>query len=218
MPNLRFSTFREASDHVKSLDAHTRSKAKITRDGIEFIVVYPAASTTANPTQFKSPLQTSSKPNSTSDFASKKQHFSEPEIKAPVPYLTSRPSLWLAQEIAPTLPTDSKPRDLPPRLVSADKELPLPAIAAAVRRDHSDETASRTLCMRCGLAISLERLKANPGAQRCIKCQSELELTRDTRKKAMPSFAGTDEQIRAMKARQWGEMASRGKIPQKRKK
>jgi len=36
------------------------------------------------------------------------------------------------------------------------------------------------ICIQCGQDIGFERLRANPGAERCIRCQTQFEKTHGT--------------------------------------
>jgi hypothetical protein len=71
---------------------------------------------------------------------------------------------------------------------------------------------SNRLCTRCGQRIPQARVDLMPNVLRCVRCQSNVEETQDTRTKADEGFGGSREDIRKMKARQWGEVANRGVI------
>ena len=71
---------------------------------------------------------------------------------------------------------------------------------------------SNRLCTRCGQRIPQARVDLMPNVLRCVNCQSNVEETQDTRAKADEGFGGSREDIRKMKARQWGEIANRGII------
>lgn len=43
-------------------------------------------------------------------------------------------------------------------------------------RQRMDE-GSYGICIQCGQDIGFERLRANPGAERCIRCQTQYEKT-----------------------------------------
>jgi RNA polymerase-binding protein DksA len=45
----------------------------------------------------------------------------------------------------------------------------------AARRRMAEGTYG--YCSNCGLEIAFERLRANPGAERCIQCQTQFEKT-----------------------------------------
>ncbi|MGI9302308.1 MAG: TraR/DksA C4-type zinc finger protein [Gammaproteobacteria bacterium] len=71
--------------------------------------------------------------------------------------------------------------------------------------------ANTKLCIDCGSPIPLDRLEANPSTRRCILCQALLEA-RDpslTQRRMDGGLAGTREDHKKMRARQWGDMQSR---------
>jgi len=68
---------------------------------------------------------------------------------------------------------------------------------------------SSKLCIDCGKRILLARIAINPNAVRCIMCQTAFEQTHDTRIKVDEDFGGSREEVKKMKAKQWGEMVNR---------
>jgi len=71
---------------------------------------------------------------------------------------------------------------------------------------------SSRLCTRCGNPIPKARVDLMPNVLRCVNCQSGIEITTDTRIKAEEDFGGSRDDVRKMKAKQWGDMANRGVI------
>jgi hypothetical protein len=67
------------------------------------------------------------------------------------------------------------------------------------------------LCIDCGELIPPARVKAVPNVQRCAKCQSLLER-RDpsiTKRRMDEGLAGSRDDNKKMRSRQWGDMIKR---------
>jgi len=67
------------------------------------------------------------------------------------------------------------------------------------------------LCAGCREPIAVERLESVPDAQFCTRCQSENEVTRDTRRYIDEGLAGSREDHKKMRGRQWSEMVQRSR-------
>lgn len=68
------------------------------------------------------------------------------------------------------------------------------------------------ICIDCGKSIPKARIELMPHVLRCVNCQSEFEMTHDTRIKVDEGFGGSRDDVRKMKSKQWGEMVNRGII------
>ena len=87
---------------------------------------------------------------------------------------------------------------------------PTPSIPPSYN-NIGDENSFR-VCVDCGTFIPKARVELMPNVLRCVRCQSAFEKTHDTRTKVNEGFGGSREDVRKMKAKQWGEMANRGII------
>ena len=211
MRRQRFATFAQAKDYYLKLSVEQRRVAHIQPDEGEYAVLFKTEDIT--PSRAKE-VQISTdeelKTHKVKNASEPNADGTEPQReKARAPGRSSR---WLvSSDPAPKLPTDNKPRELPTRLDARGKTLPNPVQPKGEPQSTPTGDASLTPCVGCGTAIPRERLLANPSAIRCVACQLQFERTADVRRKAVSPFAGTDEQVRSMKAKQWGEMMSRTK-------
>ena len=65
-------------------------------------------------------------------------------------------------------------------------------------------------CNICGSLIPQARIDLQPNVARCVSCQAQYEKVVDTSRKVDEGFGGSREEVRKMKAKQWGEMVNRG--------
>ena len=70
---------------------------------------------------------------------------------------------------------------------------------------------SERLCNACQEPIPEERLKSLPNTQYCVRCQSQSESGHDTRRYADEGLAGSREDHKKMRGRQWGGMVQRSR-------
>jgi hypothetical protein len=70
-------------------------------------------------------------------------------------------------------------------------------------------SASERLCIECGVVIPPERVRAIPTVSRCMKCQSSLEQTHDTRRWIDEGLAGTREGHKKMRGKLLSDMRKR---------
>lgn len=66
-------------------------------------------------------------------------------------------------------------------------------------------------CSECGQAIPEARLLKVPDARFCVACQEKYERTHDTRPHIDEGLAGSREDHKRMRAKQWGDMARRSR-------
>ena len=81
-------------------------------------------------------------------------------------------------------------------------------IKKAKQVENLGEMSSK-VCIDCGGKIIKARVDANPQVLRCIGCQIAFEQTHDTRIKVDEGFGGSREEVKRMKAKQWGEVVNR---------
>lgn len=79
-----------------------------------------------------------------------------------------------------------------------------------LREDATDTSAIR-LCGGCGQAIPAARLRSMPGAQFCVACGEKYEKTHDTRPRIDEGLAGSREDHKRMRGKQWGDMVQRSR-------
>jgi 5-methylcytosine-specific restriction endonuclease McrA len=72
-------------------------------------------------------------------------------------------------------------------------------------------------CNVCGTLIPQLRIDLQPNVTRCVTCQAQYETVVDTSRKVDEGFGGSREDIRKMKAKQWGEMVNRENVTKYRK-
>jgi hypothetical protein len=76
--------------------------------------------------------------------------------------------------------------------------------------DGKSQPLSNRPCTNCGHFIPKARLEIKPNTLRCVPCQSKYEKVVDTSRKVVEGFGGNRDEVRKMKAKQWGEMVNRG--------
>jgi hypothetical protein len=81
----------------------------------------------------------------------------------------------------------------------------LPSTAIANQSDHN--------CIECGEPIPEARLKITPQPCRCVECQQTLERKNpdNCKRKIDEGLAGSREDHKRLKARDWGAMVNRNK-------
>jgi RNA polymerase-binding transcription factor DksA len=67
------------------------------------------------------------------------------------------------------------------------------------------------LCEACQQPIPEERLRSVPRAQYCVRCQSRSESDHDTKRYVDEGLAGSREDHKKMRGRQWGEIVQRSR-------
>ncbi len=83
----------------------------------------------------------------------------------------------------------------------------------AIKRKKNDMPVShiKGLCIDCGKPIRPARLNIDPGVQRCVQCQSSFERSTPAATKRMvdEGLAGSREDHKKLRAREWGAMMNR---------
>jgi RNA polymerase-binding transcription factor DksA len=72
-------------------------------------------------------------------------------------------------------------------------------------------TATTRLCENCDQSIPAARLAKVPDARLCIACQASYESTHDTRPHIDEGLAGSREDHKRMRSKQWSEMVQRSR-------
>jgi RNA polymerase-binding transcription factor DksA len=70
---------------------------------------------------------------------------------------------------------------------------------------------STRLCEGCRKPIAAERLKSVPDSRQCVECQTKSEKEGDTRRYVNEGLAGTREDHKKMRGKQWSEMIQRSR-------
>lgn len=78
---------------------------------------------------------------------------------------------------------------------------------------YCDKSDKDKCCIDCGKIIPKERLDAKPNATRCVKCQSNIEKEKGFKRsiKENDGIAGSREDNKKMRARDWGDMRRRSR-------
>jgi phage/conjugal plasmid C-4 type zinc finger TraR family protein len=103
--------------------------------------------------------------------------------------------------------------DLPkPRKKRRSKRVKISQEHAVTTISHPIKNSTR-LCCDCGEPIPVKRLEANPDAGRCVECQMEFEGRNPhiASRKADEGIAGSREDHKKLRARDWGAMINRYK-------
>jgi len=131
--------------------------------------------------------------------------------KLPQHFSTDRQRFWASHLTASSSLLNPPPPPIPRRNVMEKRELPSPLPKPQLTRRLPSGASSGRYCIDCARGIPQERISAMPHVMRCVACAAKHEQTQDLRPKARSGFAGSDDEVRRMKARQWGEVVNRGK-------
>ena len=126
-----------------------------------------------------------------------------------------------AKRVAFTLLQKSKSREFRPAKTQLTqtrvrKKQPHHATAIQVKRrlaSTSINDATNRYCIDCGKSIPSARLEISPEARRCVQCQRALEGKNPSvhRRRIDEGLAGSRDDHKKLKAREWGSMVNRNR-------
>jgi hypothetical protein len=111
----------------------------------------------------------------------------------------------------PAAPPTSKPPE-PTRRPRFSTACPLKQdVAMKPHARAARAPADARLCIDCGAVIPPDRVRAVPSATLCVRCQSAVEQSHDTRAYIDEGLAGTRDGHKRMRGQLWGDMRNRAR-------
>ena len=134
---------------------------------------------------------------------------------APKVFLSLGAIIWASSSINASLQSSDVPKAPPGRETNPIKPhkqdlTPLPPKKTPIVIYGEAHLSSDRPCNICGSLIPQARIDLQPNVARCVSCQAQYEKVVDTSRKVDEGFGGSREEVRKMKAKQWGEMVNRG--------